>query len=348
VIDVMRNLLLCFILTLFLFNCSDNVGKKKTETTTAVDTVMNVTADSNDVSIETINESIVKDSTNVELYIQRAKLYLYNEQVGYAIRDINKALSLDRKNIDALLVLADIYYELGDENNILLTLNKANEYAPLDTRPIIKLAELSFLQGNMQMSSAYLDKALELNKYNPQAYFMRGMICLAKNDTALAIKNFMTSRLQDDTFFDPVIQLAHIYDAQRNPLAKDFYHNAIRIMPDNYSIHYDLALFLQDNGEPEEALALYDTILNAMPDNYYCIYNKGYVNLVYLHDYDKSLELFNRVLEYDPNNLDAQYNIGRIYEDRGDYIKAKNVYLNILKKNSDYQLAVDALQRMGE
>lgn len=42
----MRNLLLCFILTLFLFNCSDNVGKKKTETTTAVDTVMNVTADS--------------------------------------------------------------------------------------------------------------------------------------------------------------------------------------------------------------------------------------------------------------------------------------------------------------
>lgn len=50
---------------------------------------------------------------------------------------------------------------------------------------------------------------------------MRGMICLAKNDTALAIKNFMTSRLQDDTFFDPVIQLAHIYDAQRNPLAKD-------------------------------------------------------------------------------------------------------------------------------
>lgn len=83
----------------------------------------------------------------MELYIQRAKLYLYNEQVGYAIRDINKALSLDRKNIDALLVLADIYYELGDENNILLTLNKANEYAPLDTRPIIKLAELSFYRA---------------------------------------------------------------------------------------------------------------------------------------------------------------------------------------------------------
>ncbi len=156
---VMRNLLFCLIISLFIYSCADNTGKKTETTTTDVETETTVTPDYGTGSMASINESIVKDSTNVELYIQRSKMYLVEGKVGNAIRDINKALSLDRKNIDALLVLADIYYELGDENNILLTLNKANEYAPLDTRPIIKLSELSFLQGNVQIASAYHDKA---------------------------------------------------------------------------------------------------------------------------------------------------------------------------------------------
>ena len=131
------------------------------------------------------------DTLDVNGYINRARWYLANQRVGNAIRDINNALSIDGKNVDALLVLADIYYALGDQDNILLTLNKATEIAPLDSRPIIKLAELSFLQGNSAMANAYLDKALELNSINPQAYYMRGIICMSKNDTVQALKQFM-------------------------------------------------------------------------------------------------------------------------------------------------------------
>ena len=156
----------------------------------------------------------VTDSLDVNGYIARARFYLANQQVGNAIRDINSALSLDGKNVDALLVLSDIYYALGDQDNILLTLNKATEIAPLDSRPVIKLAELSFLQGNVNMANAYLDKALELNSINPQAYYMKGIICMSKNDTVQALKQFMKSRNQDDSFIDPVLQIAGIYAAQ--------------------------------------------------------------------------------------------------------------------------------------
>ena len=94
------------------------------------------------------------DTLDVNGYVNRARWYLANQQVGNAIRDINSALSIDGKNVDALLVLADIYYALGDKDNILLTLNKATEIAPLDTRPVIKLAELSFLQGHSNLANA--------------------------------------------------------------------------------------------------------------------------------------------------------------------------------------------------
>ncbi|MBP5643126.1 MAG: hypothetical protein J6X10_02680, partial [Bacteroidales bacterium] len=203
----MKRVFLVLACILVLASCSDNDKKDNKQP--------------KDKQVEVAETEVVADTLDVDGYINRARWHLANQQVGNAIRDINSALSLDGKNVDALLVLADIYYALGDQDNILLTLNKATEIAPMDPRPVVKLAELSFLQGNTKMSSAYLDKALELNSVNPQAYYMRGIICMSKNDTVQALKQFMTARNQDDTFIDPVLQIANIYSAQRNPMARE-------------------------------------------------------------------------------------------------------------------------------
>ena len=298
--------------------------------------------------VAAVNEKAVADTLDVEGYINRARWLLANQQVGNAIRDINSALSIDGKNIDALLVLADIYYALGDQDNILLTLNKASEIAPMDSRPVVKLAELSFLQGNANMANAYLDKALELNSMNPQAYYMRGIICMSKNDTVQALKQFMKARNQDDTFIDPVLQIAGIYAAQRNPMARDFYTLAIEMAPDNWASYYDLAMYLQDNGYPDKALEIYDTLDARMPGNYQILFNKGYVNMVYLFDYDKAIDYFDKALEINPKSVDALLNKGVAYEQKGNYKQAKSIYLQILKDNPNYQLAIDALYRIGE
>ena len=167
----MKKICLILMSILILSSCSENASKKVNNVSDTTNEV--VTVEKSDVAV--LSEAISSDSLNADLYVQRARLNLANEKISNAIRDINSALSLNKKNIEALLVLADIYYALGDEDNILLTLNKASEYAPLDTRPIVKLSELSFLQGNFRMAGAYIDKALEMDKYNPKAYYMRGM-----------------------------------------------------------------------------------------------------------------------------------------------------------------------------
>ena len=297
---------------------------------------------------EASNEVSSVDTLDINGYINRARWYLANQKVGNAIRYINSALSIDGKNVDALLVLADIYYALGDQDNILLTLNKATEIAPMDARPIIKLAELSFLQGNNKMANAYLDKALELKSINPQAYYMRGVICMSNNDTVQALKQFMKARNQDDSFIDPVLQIANIYAAQRNPMAMDFYALALQMEPDNLGTLYDLAMYMQDNGKPEKALEIYDTLNVRMPGNYQVLFNKGYVNLVYLFEYDKAIENFDKALEINPKSIDALLNKGVAYEQKGDFKQAKSIYLRILKYNPNYQLAIDALHRIGE
>ena len=324
-------------------SCSENISKNN-NVNGSVDNVTSV--DKSDVDV--VSEAILSDSLNADLYVQRARLNLANEKISNAIRDINSALSLDKKNIEALLVLADIYYALGDEDNILLTLNKASEYAPLDTRPIIKLSELSFLQGNFRMAEAYVDKALEMDRYNPKAYYMRGMIAMSANDTVEAMKNFMTSRMQQSDFVDPLIQIAHIYMAKNDTLAKSFFNEAMLVAPNNYYLVYDYAMYLQENGFPEEALSYYDSLLEIMPNNTDFNFNKGYVYLVYLGENERALECFDKVLQIDPNSVNALFNKGRTYEQMGDYINAKSIYLQILRNNPDYQLAIDAVNRISE
>ena len=83
-------------------------------------------------------------------------------------------------------------------------------------------------------------------------------------------------------------------------MAEDFYQLAIEMNPNDWTTYYDLAMYLQDNGDPEKALEIYDTLDARIPGNYQILFNKGYVNLVYMLDYDKAIEEFDKALTVNP------------------------------------------------
>ena len=336
-----KNILLLGLL-LALFACN-NTPKPEQETTSQEPNAP-VTVSQ---AIQLLTDSIAMDSTNAHLYLNRAKAYFANEQVGQAMVDINHSLRLDPNNVDTYLLLADLYYAMGDEANIGSTLNRAAEVDPLDPRPCVKLAELNLLQQNFNLAIGYVDKALGLSSYNPRAYFVKGMCYMAaKQDTASALKNFQLASEQDATFYDPVEQISRIYAAQQPPYALDYLRKAQQQFPDMPTARYELALFLQSHGYPEEALAHYDTLLMQRPDNYIVLYNKGYVNFVYLEDNEAALEYFNQTLSLKPDYLDAKYNKGRVLEQMGDYSQAIEIYKDVLKSQPDYKLAIDAINRV--
>ena len=327
---------------LALFAC-DNTPKPETDNTTT-EPVTSVTVSE---AIQLLTDSIAMDSTTARLYMNRAKAYFADEQVGQAMVDIYKSLQLDPNNLDTYLLLADVYYALGDQDNIASTLNRAMEINPYDARPLVKQAELNLLQQNFNIAFAYVDKALCLSTYNPKAYFVKGMCYMAsKQDTVNALKNFQLASEQDESFYDPVEQISRIYAVQQPPYAMDYLRKAQQQFPDIPTARYELALYLQSHGEPEEALLHYDTILMKYPYNYIVLFNKGYVNYVYLMDNEAALEYFNRALTINPTYIDAKYNKGRVLEQMGDYSQAIEIYKDVLKTQPDYKLAIDALNRV--
>ena len=92
---------ICIILmSILMFSiCSENISKKNNSVNSAVEDVVSVGKSDMDV----VSEAISLDSLNADLYVQRARLNLTNQKISNAIRDINSALSLDKKNIEELL-----------------------------------------------------------------------------------------------------------------------------------------------------------------------------------------------------------------------------------------------------
>ena len=294
-----------------------------------------------------LNDSIAMDENRADLYLKRAYVYLDREQVGLAMVDVNHAIQLDPKNVDAFLLLADIYYLLGDEANITAALNKASEVDPYDARPMVKLAELNLLQQNYNLCFGFIDNALKISTYNPKAFFVRGMAYMAKQDTVSAMKNFMIAREQDAAFLDPQREICAIYQAQDSPLTEDFMRSMLANFPNEPMVRYDLALYIQDHGHPEEALAHYDTLLMIQPNNSRLLFNKGYVHFVYLGENEQALDYFNQALQSDPTYTDALYNKGHVYEQMGDYVQAKSIYKQVLQQDPGYDLAIVGMNRVS-
>ena len=62
--------------------------------------------------------------------------------------------------------------------------------------------------------------------------------------------------------------------------------------------------------------------------------------------YDQAVAEFKKVLELNPNNAEAYYNIGLINETSNNTDEAKKMYSKVLSINPDYKTAREKLNRL--
>ena len=296
--------------------------------------------------IDNVTDLIQKDSNNALLYNQRAKLYLSDGKIELALNDVNKGLGINSKEQQLFLTLAEVYLKMGQSEGCNNALLKAVELNPQNPVPFFRLAELNLLLEDYSTAMIYADRSLSLSKVNPDALFTKGLIFLAQADTLNAIRFFQFSLDQKETFLEPLIQLGIVYSVQRNPLAEQYLLKVIQLYPDAYSARYQLALYLQDNERANDAILHYDTLLQVVPDNKFVLFNLGFVHLVYLNNYEKAINYFDEVLINDPNYIDALYNKGRALEELGQYLNAREIYTEVLSRERNHQLSIEALNRL--
>lgn len=326
-----------FISSLLMFSCHPATEKK-------TGTEKNPSA--LPVELESLNKKIHSDSLNPENYYLRSRYYLGQKDINKALADINKAIQMDEKKSDYFVALSEIYLSMGRMPNCLEALKKAEELDPVNKNALLKLAEAYFVLSDYENVFKYTNKVLDQDKINPKAYFIRGFAYAELGDTSLAIRNFQQAADQDQHYYEAYLELGVIYSSRKNPLAADYLQTATRIDPGRGEAYYLLGLAYQEQDNIPKAIETYEKLLTIIPDFKEAIYNLGYINLVYLNDFEEAIKYFTRAIALDPKYTDAYFNRGYSYELKGDFINARKDYQKALEITPNYERSIQGLNRL--
>jgi len=328
----MYKLIIVFFGLFLMVSCSENSTKVENKSPQDI--------------INNLNERILEDENNYELYAERATIFLDQGKIDPAFKDINKAISLKPKDPNLYVILSDIYFVLGNKENSISSLKKSASLDLKNPVPLIKLSELYLMTKEYDKAHLYADRAISLNINASKPYYYKGIAFLETNDTANAILNLKIASNLDTNSFAPNMQLGALYYDSNDSLAELFLKKALKVQPSNASAIYYLGMLYQQEKEFENALEIYSRLFDNEKSAKRAYYNSAYIYLVELQEFDKAEEMFKKAVELDPGFVEAIYNLGRVYEAKGNKQMARNYYDSALMVLPNYPLAVQGLNRL--
>lgn len=293
--------------------------------------------------LEKLNAQIAGDPNNSGLYHKRAKYFMESKNFEAGFDDMRKVMVMDSSKAEYFITLSDLYFLTNQTGNSKAALEKCLTLDDKNVTAMLKLAEIYFYVKKHDKCFEYINMALKIDKYNPKAYFMKGMSYKEIKDTAKAISSMQTAVEQDQTFYNAYMQLGLLTAVQKNPIAVQYYKNALRIQPNSTEVWYAIGKFYQDVENWEKSIEAYNVLLKIDPNNKYVHYNLGVINMAALKEYKTGLSYFTAAAKIDPAYVDAYYGRGVCYQAMGEKKNAITDFQACLSIDSHYKPASEAL-----
>ena len=301
-----------------------------------------------DSALINLNEAIRSDINNPSLYVKRAKYFDSIGDNNAAIQDLDRAYKLDSTNLNTLIAQANF---LGKRGKVVMSLNileNAKQLYPEDAKIYVAMSELFLMGKNNERSLKNADLAIKHDQFNADAYYLKGYNFLEMGDTSKAISSYRTAVEQNPDFLEAYLELGLIFSAKDDPIALQYYNNALDVNPTEKRALYSKGMYEQEHELYNEAIQSYYAATKAHPKFKEAYYNLGYVHMYYLKLYREALPYFTDAVEIDPNYYQAYYNRGYTFELMGDINNAAKDYRKALSIMPDYDLAANGLTRVTE
>lgn len=308
------NFLLLFI-ALSVFSCGDSGSPQE-----SVDEGVTQIAELN-----MLNEQIGKNPHEPERYVMRAQVYLAYGNTSNAIEDILKAIQLDSLNKDYYYLLSDTYLEASNSRQSLAAMVKLASLYPEDEDVLVNLAELYLIFQMYEDSRRTVDRVLEINQYNSDAFFILGYGFLEIGDTLRAKNAYLRAAELNPDVLRNWMALGNLGITMSDKNTETYFLNALRLDSTNMDAMNSLAVHYQTTGNFEEAKKLYKKLIRRDKAYVNAVFNMG---LVYYEQDSLQLAIdhFNIALSLNSALPRAYFYRGASYEKAGDYKPALNDY----------------------
>lgn len=333
----------CFV-SLFLWNC----GNKTSQPAEVIQIHDSLSEKLNSPELKELNAFLVKDPENASLYNKRALIYVKLKQYDEAIGDALRAVAIDSTKAEYYITMADVYFAFNKSRASKETLEATVKKFPESTEAHLKLAELFFLVRQYEPSITEINKALKIDENIAKAYYLKGCVFKEMGDTAKAVSSMATAVEQDNKYFEAFVDLGLLHAVKRNPLAFQYFENALRLKPNNELVMYAVAKLLQDLKKDPESIAQYEKILSFNKNHTQSLYNIGAIYLERKKDPSKAIEYFTKAITIDPKYTEAYFARGVCFELMGDVQNAKADYNMSLQITPNFEPSIEALNNLSK
>lgn len=133
-----------------------------------------------DSALHYFNITLSIDPAYADAYSERGLVYLTGGNVMSAIVDFKDALRLDPASVYAQYNLGYSYFLQGEMKQAAKTLKKVAKAAPGYEWPQILLGAIAMQHNKLKRAEKHFNKALEINREQPVAYYNRGLLRVRK------------------------------------------------------------------------------------------------------------------------------------------------------------------------
>jgi len=328
----------------FLMGCVQNKPDEKAESSAPkTDSV----AEIQHPQLDLINESIVLDSTNADLYFSRGIAHQKLMNYQSAVADFEKAILLNDTVAAYYLNLAALFVEGKNIIPAINVLSKGLEKQPQNINMLLNLSKYYLYIDDTGKSIKMTNAVLQQDVTNTEAYFNKGLAYTFAGDTMKAISTFQTATEQNPDYYNAYIQLGLLCAGKKIKLAEAYYQNALRIQPESIEAMYGLAMHYQNIENYADAKTTYRSLIAIDTQFKDAYYNLGYVYFQQ-DSLKKALKHFDMAANVEVGFARAYYMRGLTYEAIGDTVNALKDYNRTLSLDRNFEKAKEGLQRVGE
>ena len=295
-----------------------------------------------------LTQQIEKNPEEAEGYYLRGQYYYENGFIDKGFDDAATAVKLDEDNTNYYVLLSDFYFAQRETDLVEETLQKAIVLDQSNNEARMKLAELYFHLSMLKECNETLDAALHEQPHNPRAHLIRAFCHKEVGDTTNMLRILQLCIDQDPSEKKAYLELGYYYQQQLNPLAIQYYQNALSIDANDLEINYNLAKIYQDLGMGDLAKAQYHHLLQIKPDNYGALNGLGFIALEFENNAEEAIGYFTRAIEIDSLYPMAVGNRALAFESLGMIEEARQDYLYCKKLDPNYTTAIEGLNRLNK
>lgn len=295
-----------------------------------------------------LNKKIASNPNSYALYIERGKYYIVENKLNEAVGDMRKAVELSPNEEEPYLILSSIYITRGEAQNAIDILKSGLNKIPNSTEIRLSMANLFLVMKDYEQCAKAVEETLQIDPNNAQAYTIKGLTLMENEEMKLATTAFQHALTLDPDNYDALMQLGYIFEETDTKMAIDYFASAAKNHADKFEPRFNLGLLYQKTSEPRKAAQVYEEILSVDSLNQAANYNLGYVNMVFMADFDKSIKYFNNAIRLDSTDINAWYNRGYSYELSEKYDQALKDYNKILEIETNNSHAIAGKNRLDK